>query len=225
MIRNRIVVVSFFLLFNCGPAEDLQDDYIILSETELEIPFKEVVQLHAKFERDGYTSADLEWESEVENIASVDQNGLVTGVREGTTNILVRTADRVFTSICEVRVRPTNFMFKEPYFDFGEDQAFILKKEERQLSVQIPDAMVFNGENQNIRYLNYRFKDGKYFHSFVVLPGRTEIQIQLLDFIRQRYDLQGFFLNRYHFDNEHRSVTWAYDTNLDIVLMYFPKDN
>lgn len=225
MMRNYIIIVFCFLLFACTPNEDPQDEYITLSENDFQISYNDEYQIIAAFNRIGYTSADLVWESEAENIAEVDQNGIVTGKRKGKSTITVSTSDGLFSTSCNVEVLPTNFLFKEPYFDFGEDQDFITNKEARYLSVQIPDAMIFNGENENIRYLNYRFKDMKYEYSFVVLPGDQEIQEEVYDFLIQRYDFLGSSTLRLYFENEDMTITYAIDEYLDIVIFYFPKDN
>ncbi|WP_339716477.1 Ig-like domain-containing protein [Cyclobacterium amurskyense] len=225
MMRNYIIIVFYFVLFACNPSEDPQDEYITLSENDLSISYNDEFQILAVFNRAGYTTADLIWESEAENIANVDQNGLVTGKRKGKTTITVRTADNLFSSSCKVEVQPINFLFKEPYFDFGKDQAFITNKESRYLSVQIPEAMIFDGENQNIRYLNYRFKEGKYEYSFVVLPGDQDIQEEVHDFLIQRYDLLGSSTLRLYFENEEVNITYAIDEYRDIVIFYFPKVN
>ena len=53
------------------------------------------------------TNQSVAWASDNSNIASVDQNGKVTGVSAGTANITVTTADGSYTATCPVTVTTT----------------------------------------------------------------------------------------------------------------------
>ena len=59
--------------------------------------------LTPKFSPEGAASTFLEWSSADESIATVDQNGVVTGVNGGRTSITVKCKE--YSAICQVKVR------------------------------------------------------------------------------------------------------------------------
>ena len=65
-------------------------------------------QLTATVEPSDASNKSVSWESDNTLVATVDDNGLVTAVAEGTANITVTTADGSYTATCVVTVNPVN---------------------------------------------------------------------------------------------------------------------
>ena len=66
-------------------------------------------QLIASVEPSDATNQNLTWHSENEDVVTVDQNGLVTAVGEGNTDVIVTTEDGDFTDRCNFNViKPQN---------------------------------------------------------------------------------------------------------------------
>lgn len=79
---------------------------VTLDETEINLVIQSVdtAQLIATIVPDDATIPGVIWSSEDEDIATVDQTGLVTAVSKGTTTITVTTIDGEFTAECQVSV-------------------------------------------------------------------------------------------------------------------------
>ncbi|HSJ69234.1 MAG TPA: Ig-like domain-containing protein [Anditalea sp.] len=200
-IRPLILLVSL-LIFSCGK-EDPQDENITLSQTAIEIDYEETFRLDATFIRDGYSPSGFTWESDNPNIAAVRNDGTVTGQRVGTTLVTVYTPDRLFSAVCEVTVNPTNFLYLEPLFDFGQNRAYIRANETRTFLDENETSLLFRGENENIFGVIYAFDETLYEASVALLNLETEDEvINLIAFLEQRYELLGFDGEFLIFENE-----------------------
>ena len=77
---------------------------ITLNHDSLTIDVDEIEQLIATIEPENATERELVWESSDNSIATVDSNGLVKGIKMGTTTITVKTKDGKVKATCEVKV-------------------------------------------------------------------------------------------------------------------------
>lgn len=82
---------------------------ISLSETEIQITNKHTYQLTATVTPDSAADKSVEWNSDNEAVATVDENGVVTAVSVGTTEITATTEDGGFSASCMVTVSPREF--------------------------------------------------------------------------------------------------------------------
>lgn len=81
-----------------------------LEETELTVMMRETKSLTPKFEPEDATNQNVTWESDNTSVATVDQDGNVTGVSIGKAKITAKVVDgeNTFTATCEVEVIPPN---------------------------------------------------------------------------------------------------------------------
>lgn len=77
---------------------------VSLDKHTLSIKAGENQTLIATVSPDNATDKSLVWTSSNEAVATVDENGVVTGIKEGTATITVTTADGNFSDSCEVTV-------------------------------------------------------------------------------------------------------------------------
>ena len=77
---------------------------VTLSESEITVDKDETYQLVATVLPSGATDKSVTWSSSNENIATVDSNGVVSGVASGDATITVTTVDRGYTAQCSVSV-------------------------------------------------------------------------------------------------------------------------
>lgn len=80
---------------------------ITLSETELTLNCNRTYELKAEMNPADYPSPKLVWSSEDENIATVDENGVIktSAENEGETIITVQTEDGAYFALCKVTVK------------------------------------------------------------------------------------------------------------------------
>lgn len=108
MKKTIILCLSILLIALTGCKKD-QNSWGKLDEGAITIKVGETKQL--TFEHDGNKCP--QWLSENENIATVDENGLVTGVRVGSTNVTVNGL------ICKVTVTDDYMSVIEPFQDWN----------------------------------------------------------------------------------------------------------
>ena len=77
---------------------------VTLSESEIIVDKYETYQLVATVLPSGATEKSVTWSSSNENVATVDSNGLVSGVSSGNATITVTTVDGGYTAQCSVSV-------------------------------------------------------------------------------------------------------------------------
>ena len=77
---------------------------VTLDQASTSLEVGDTVQLKATISPANATNANVSWASVDENIASVDQTGLVTALNVGKTTIVVTSEDGSFTSSCEITV-------------------------------------------------------------------------------------------------------------------------
>jgi DMSO/TMAO reductase YedYZ molybdopterin-dependent catalytic subunit len=79
---------------------------VSITESDQELKVDETVQLNAVVEPANATNKNVTWSSSDESIATVDENGLVTAVAQGTVTITVTTEDGNFTDSITVNSVP-----------------------------------------------------------------------------------------------------------------------
>nr|WP_243456557.1 Ig-like domain-containing protein [Mobilitalea sibirica] len=84
--------------------EAIRVEGVSLDQNEIEIRKRDTVKLNAILDPLNADNKNVTWESENASIASVDNNGNVTGVGDGTTRISATTADGGFKAYCSVTV-------------------------------------------------------------------------------------------------------------------------
>ena len=102
---------------------------VSLSQSELTLNVNESVALNATVSPENASNKNVSWSSSDETVATVDTNGLVKALKEGTTTITVKTEDGEKTATCSVTVKPVSVTrvklnHTQIYGDHGE--SFIL---------------------------------------------------------------------------------------------------
>ena len=86
-------------------AKEIIATSIQITPTSRTIAIGETIQLDALLEPENVTNANLRWTSSNPNIATVDSNGLVKAISEGSTQIIATTIDGSnLSAICEISV-------------------------------------------------------------------------------------------------------------------------
>ena len=84
-----------------------------LSRNVLRLAVQDTYRLEAVVSPENATELSVHWSSDNEDIATVDDNGVVTAVSEGTATITVVTNDGGFTAQCKVTVAPQGIFVKD----------------------------------------------------------------------------------------------------------------
>ena len=107
-ILGSIAISPTFISTGCGSSNNnpsvIHPTSVTLDEKDLSVEVGAKQKLTATVKPDNATNKSVTWSSADEKIANVDKNGNVTGVKEGTTTVTVKTTDGSLTSTCNVTV-------------------------------------------------------------------------------------------------------------------------
>lgn len=108
---------------------------IIISETQAEIQNKGALQLYAEIVPEDASNKNVIWSSSDENVATVDENGVVTGVSSGEATVTATTELGGFTAECVVKVIFTKFTIT---LNIDGVQSVITATEGTKISIDTP---------------------------------------------------------------------------------------
>ena len=105
-ITAILVLVVAGILSGCVPTvpEVIEVTGVDISEDDQSIKVDETLQLTAVVTPDDATNKAITWESDNPDVAAVDEDGLITALSSGTTNITVTTEDGSFTDSIKITV-------------------------------------------------------------------------------------------------------------------------
>ncbi|MCL2291031.1 MAG: DUF4465 domain-containing protein [Bacteroidetes bacterium] len=97
---------TYFCMDNFGDSKNeiINVSSVILTEHNISLKEDEAHQLTAIVLPENATNKNVTWKSSDETVATVNENGLVTAIAEGTANITVITEDEDFEDLCAVTV-------------------------------------------------------------------------------------------------------------------------
>lgn len=129
---------------------------ITLSESNMEVRIGDTVTLTPTISPTGATYKDVYWSSNNNEVVTVSDEGIVTGVKEGTAIITVTTDDQLKTASCVVTVKK-----REPSISLNKNSYTVLKDKEATFEVTINDSDISEYdvaiEDENIA----KISDGK----------------------------------------------------------------
>ena len=101
------LVLSAIIFTSCPPPpEAVAVTGVSLSQSEITLNVNEFVTLNATVSPENATNKNVSWSSSDGTVATVDTNGLVKALKEGTATITVKTEDGEKTATCSVTVAP-----------------------------------------------------------------------------------------------------------------------
>ncbi|MFA6675554.1 MAG: Ig-like domain-containing protein, partial [Bacilli bacterium] len=97
-------ILGMFLLSGCKISYHVPVTGVDIQEENLALNINEQETLTVHVSPENATNKNVSWTSEEENVATIDENGQVTGISEGETTITVTTEDGHFTDDCLITV-------------------------------------------------------------------------------------------------------------------------
>lgn len=144
-----LAVWPMFILFSCS--SDNGDD-LSLNKTNLQLASDVKAQLEA--------SEKVEWSSESNFVASVDDKGMVVGNHVGKTFIVASNGG--YKAKCEVEVIALHNTLTEPIIDFGASLSVIKSKETRTLFKEDSKSLFYKDDKSDVvQGIIYSFTSGK----------------------------------------------------------------
>ena len=121
---------------------------ITLNQSSIKLDFNKTMQLTAKVTPSDAANKTIKWESENPAIASVSSNGLVTGLKGGSTKIWARATDGSgVAAVCQVRVEKDAVLVKEISLSLSD---VVMEKGKTQtLTATVTPT---NADNRNLKW-------------------------------------------------------------------------
>ena len=128
-------------------AEAIPVTGVVLNRSEVTLLKGNSVTLSAKLTPDNATNNNVTWTSSRPEVAKVDENGVVTGLKAGKTTITVKTKDGNKTDKCEITVENITVDVEE--IKLNTEELTMTLNETKQLTATITPA---NATNKKIRW-------------------------------------------------------------------------
>lgn len=109
LILATVMAVSVGILAACSPENGsgkVNVTGVTLDKTEASVEVGKTLQLTATVAPEDATNKKVVWSVDDDDYATVDQNGLVTGVATGFATVTAKTEDGEFTASCDIEVIP-----------------------------------------------------------------------------------------------------------------------
>lgn len=166
------------------------------------------------------------WSTYDNNIATVSTSGLVTGIFIGDTKIDVKSASGNFTDFCMVHTAALSLLYSEPYFVFKASIDEIKLKEKRTLYHESSTALIFNGENPNVRNVIYIFDINGLASAAILLNNTSAVISELEMFLDERYPFVGITQEVAFYQGANGTIiAVSVDDTLGLNVMYLNSDS
>jgi hypothetical protein len=154
-----ILIATGFV--SCSHDDD--DSGIAVTPQSVSMHFEDTQQLKAE----GATT----WTSNDKFVATVNQNGLVTGGHVGSTQIIA--SDGKHSAKCDITITPKYFLYDDPILDWGITPSKVRSSETHEFfSESSTELLMYDYTyGSNICILGYSFKNNKLNSVMVMLPS------------------------------------------------------
>jgi hypothetical protein len=220
MKNTYYFIFACFIFLGCSNDENPGDDKIALSDYEISMDFNQTYTIEATFDRDGYPQGSLVWQSADEEVAIVDNTGKVTARLIGETQLTVKTSDGKYSETVKVEVLPTVTLYKEPILQFGESASYIKSNESRTLISETSEALIFEGENSDVRGAMYLIENSKFTTVAILLKTDEATAEKAANHLVQRYTLEGREDDIFIFSRGEVSLGITADATIGLLVVY-----
>lgn len=173
--------------------------------------------------------ANVDWNNVQSTVADaevgeINNSGLFTAKRIGTTKITFRVGGSTVST--EVKVLPYQTLFEEPILKWGASMSSIRSEEKRVFEESTSTAILFKGENSNIRNVLYVFSGDKLNGSIVLVANVPSLVEKVGVFYQERYEYVGADDGVMYFRNKSAVVGLGYNSSLGFNATYLdPKSS
>ena len=208
-------VLVFLFLYGCS--SDDENTKLSLNKSAVTLNYKTTEQLEA--------SGKVEWTSENDFVASVNENGVIEGKHVGKTFIVASNGTEEVK--CAVEVTPKYNIYREPILDFGITKEELKGRENRELLSETSTAIKYRGNSGSAASeIAYAFKNDKMNGAGALL--KSSYSSVIMDFLIERYQAafqeDGVF---YFIDGTTSNYTKFVSLSIGssgIIIMYTPKN-
>lgn len=185
-----LMASAVMLIFiGCEKEVEPEKTKITLNSQSVKIHYDETFALEANVTPE---PLDVLWVTDNENVADINQEGIISGVKIGETTITAKTIEAEV--ICAVTVEPYESFVTEPLVDFGENKDYVKDNENRVLYNETADGLVYeDNSNSLVDYVFYMFENN-ILDGSVIMLNQSVVNLEterLMTFFDERYYYVG----------------------------------
>lgn len=215
-MKTKITLIILAVLIQIVSCKKDEDPSINLDKTDITLQHNSTSQLVVT------PTQTCTWSIADSNVAKVSAAGLVTGVRIGDSKITVKTSGTNLSAECIVHVTARSFLYKEPFYVYGQLMSYVKGKETRALKSETSTALLYNGENANVRYVMYMFTSNAMTSADVMLANTTGNVDAAVTFLEERYIFVGYVDNvAFYKDGKGTFAGLNVDATLGLNVLYY----
>lgn len=219
MKKVLFIVAIAAILVGCSKEKDSKVESIIATPTSMSMYYDEESEIKMSYLPSDALAPTYAYSSSDEYVATVDENGLVSGNHVGECIINISTADGISTE-CTATIKPRSSLYKEPYLTIGGTVSDVKAYEKRTIYTETSTAIAYKGENSNIRYVMYLFEGGKMTSATVLFANTSYCVEEAYNYLSERYDLVGTDGEIILFKGKGMLIGFTLDDSLGLSAIY-----
>lgn len=218
-----LAALPLLLFIACSKSDP--EPAVTIDSSTLDLKYDGEHQFKLTKGTDEITTTSYAWKSSDEKVGTIGVNGLFEARKIGKTTIVATATDGKSVQ-SEVTISPYTTFLTEPIKDFYANKESIKSLEKRKLYYESTDGLIFEGDNSNVEYVGYTFKNGRVNSGIVIFNSTTGIVDLIGTFLSERYPHKGAFDGKIGFidDEKKFAVVLSVDPSLGLNAIYIPYD-
>lgn len=223
MKKLLFVIAIVSLLIGCSK-DDNKVKSITATPTSMSMHYDEESEIKMSYSPADAPAPTYTYAASDEYVATVDQDGLVSGCHVGECVVGISTTDGISTE-CTVTIKPRSMLYVEPYLEFGGSASDIKRYEKRAIYSETASGLIYKGENSNVRYVVYVLENGKMKSSGVLLANTSYCVNECNEYLSERYDAMGVYEGVIMFNGRGKIIGFSLDESLGLNTLYISESS
>jgi len=212
-MKHLLMAIALLAFIGCTKDDS---NSVSFDQDTFEIDYNQTYKLEYTSSGDGA----ITFKSDDVSIATVDNEGNVTGKLVGETTITVTQGDK--SDQCKIVVNPTISIYTEPYVEYSCKPSTIKAKETRTLVSETVSEIIYSGENSNVKSVTYEMDSSVGMLAAIVILKSSVSLENAKAFLAQRYQLYDETSDVAEYVNGSTVISITSSLNIGIIITYEP---
>ncbi|KAA6351254.1 hypothetical protein EZS27_001400 [termite gut metagenome] len=214
MKKNLLILVMLLPLVTFSGCSKNDEEKLKLDKSEISLYYEETEKITAN-------KSDLQWSSENEFIAEVDNEGLVIGGHVGETYITARS--EWGEARCKVEIKAKYNLFDDLIIEFGKSRAYIKSQEKRVLISDDEKELIYKLSSSSSDHVVYFFGTSGLEASTVIIKLPNPLTENITNYLLERFQFIDSNDEKTYFSFNKNSIYIGYSVYADGVSIKYTK--
>lgn len=218
---KKILLLSGFvalIVYSCSKKNDIKGAYRLDADT-LSMHYDQTHQFQVSQGSTLVTDSLTVWKSSNDTIGTIDKYGLFTAKKIG--SVIVTGTAANYSLKSRITVVPYSILCTEPYFKAGATIDATKAAESRSLLNETGSALVYQGENNKVSFVEYAFNTDSMTAAQVIFANTIDAAQESVKFYSERYTSLGTANDiEYYTDNANVLIALSLDSKLGLNALY-----